>query len=115
MDGFKPGDKVMALGNKAYAELAVVDAKDVALVPEKLDLVKAAALPLVTQTGRAVDFARDEDSGWADGAGERGGWERGTVGGVDGEEGGREGDCGGEEVSDEGGGDAGSGPGSGAG
>src|ERR1700733_5142976 len=38
VDGFKPGDRVMALGRKAYAELAVVDAKDVALVPEKLDL-----------------------------------------------------------------------------
>ena len=54
VDGFKPGDKVMALGMKAYAELAVVDAKDVALVPEKLDLVKAGALPLVTQTGEQL-------------------------------------------------------------
>jgi NADPH:quinone reductase-like Zn-dependent oxidoreductase len=54
VDGFKPGDKVMALGMRAYAELAVVDAKDVALVPEKLDLVKAGALPLVTQTGEQL-------------------------------------------------------------
>jgi NADPH:quinone reductase-like Zn-dependent oxidoreductase len=52
--GFKPGDKVMALGTRAYAELAVVDAKDLALVPEKLDLVKAAALPLVTLTGEQL-------------------------------------------------------------
>jgi NADPH:quinone reductase-like Zn-dependent oxidoreductase len=52
--GFQPGDKVMALGNKAYAELVVVAAKDVALVPEKLDLVKAAALPLVTLTGEQL-------------------------------------------------------------
>ena len=44
----------MALGNKAYAELAVVAAKDLAFVPEKLDLVKAAALPLVTQTGERL-------------------------------------------------------------
>jgi NADPH:quinone reductase-like Zn-dependent oxidoreductase len=51
VDGFKPGDKVMAVGRKAYAELAVVDAKDVALIPEELDMVKAAALPLVTLTG----------------------------------------------------------------
>jgi NADPH:quinone reductase-like Zn-dependent oxidoreductase len=51
---FKPGDKVMALGNKAYAELAVVAAKDVALVPDGLDLVKAAALPLVTSTGEQL-------------------------------------------------------------
>jgi NADPH:quinone reductase-like Zn-dependent oxidoreductase len=51
---FKPGDKVMALGDKAYAELAVLAAKDVALVPDGLDLVKAAALPLVTSTGEQL-------------------------------------------------------------
>jgi NADPH:quinone reductase-like Zn-dependent oxidoreductase len=54
VSGFKPGDKVMAVGNRAYAELAVVAAKDVAFVPEKLDLVKAAALPLVTLTGEQL-------------------------------------------------------------
>jgi NADPH:quinone reductase-like Zn-dependent oxidoreductase len=54
VSGFKPGEKVMALGNKAYAELAVVAAKDLALVPENLDLVKAAALPLVTLTGEQL-------------------------------------------------------------
>jgi NADPH:quinone reductase-like Zn-dependent oxidoreductase len=54
VEGFKPGDKVMALGTRAYAELAVVEAKDLALVPEKLDLVKAAALPLVTLTGEQL-------------------------------------------------------------
>lgn len=54
VSGFKPGDKVMAVGNRAYAELAVVAAKDLAFVPEKLDLVKAAALPLVTLTGEQL-------------------------------------------------------------
>jgi NADPH:quinone reductase-like Zn-dependent oxidoreductase len=54
VSGFKPGDKVMALGNRAYAELAVVAAKDLAFVPEKLDLVKAAALPLVALTGEQL-------------------------------------------------------------
>ncbi len=54
VSGFKPGDKVMALGNRAYAELVVVTATDVAFVPEKLDLVKAAALPLVTLTGEQL-------------------------------------------------------------
>jgi NADPH:quinone reductase-like Zn-dependent oxidoreductase len=49
--GFEPGDHVMALGNAAYAELAVVKAADAAKVPEGLDLVEAAALPLVTLTG----------------------------------------------------------------
>jgi NADPH:quinone reductase-like Zn-dependent oxidoreductase len=52
--GFKPGDKVMAVGNKADAELVVVAAKDLAFVPENLDLVKAAAVPLVTQTGEQL-------------------------------------------------------------
>jgi NADPH:quinone reductase-like Zn-dependent oxidoreductase len=54
VNGFKPGDKVMAVGNKAYAQLAVVAAKDLACVPENLDLVKAAALPLVTLTGEQL-------------------------------------------------------------
>jgi NADPH:quinone reductase-like Zn-dependent oxidoreductase len=52
--GFAPGDRVMALGNKAYAELVVVKAADLAPVPEKLDLVEAAALPLVTLTGEQL-------------------------------------------------------------
>jgi NADPH:quinone reductase-like Zn-dependent oxidoreductase len=52
--GFAPGDRVMALGTKAYAELAVVKAADLAHVPEKLDLVEAAALPLVTLTGEQL-------------------------------------------------------------
>jgi NADPH:quinone reductase-like Zn-dependent oxidoreductase len=51
---FKPGDKVMGIGSKTYAELTVVAAKDLALVPDKLDLVKAAALPLVTLTGEQL-------------------------------------------------------------
>jgi NADPH:quinone reductase-like Zn-dependent oxidoreductase len=54
VSGFKPGDRVMALGFKAYAQLTVVEAKDLALVPEKLDLVEAAALPLVTLTGEQL-------------------------------------------------------------
>src|ERR1700738_1314289 len=37
---FKPGDKVMAVASHAYAELDAVPAKDLALVPDKLDLVK---------------------------------------------------------------------------
>ena len=51
---FKPGDKVMALGTKTYAEQTVVPANDLALVPDKLDLVKAAALPVVTLTGNQL-------------------------------------------------------------
>jgi NADPH:quinone reductase-like Zn-dependent oxidoreductase len=52
--GFAPGDKVMALGNQAYAELVTVKAADVAHVPEKMDLIEAAALPLVTLTGEQL-------------------------------------------------------------
>jgi len=52
--GFAPGDKVMALGSKAYAELAVVKAEELTLVPDGLDLVEAAALPLVTLTGEQL-------------------------------------------------------------
>lgn len=51
VEGFAPGDRVMALGDKAYAELVLVAAKDAAHVPEGLDLVKSAALPLVSLTG----------------------------------------------------------------
>ena len=54
VSGFAPGDKVMALANKTYAELAVVPAEDLAKVPEGLDLVEAAALPLVTTTGEQL-------------------------------------------------------------
>jgi NADPH:quinone reductase-like Zn-dependent oxidoreductase len=54
VSGFAPGDRVMAFGDKAYAELAVVKATDLAHVPEKLDLVEAAALPLVVSTGEQL-------------------------------------------------------------
>ena len=54
VSGFNPGDKVMALAAETYAELTVVAAKDLALVPEKLDLEKAGALPLVTLTGEQL-------------------------------------------------------------
>jgi NADPH:quinone reductase-like Zn-dependent oxidoreductase len=54
VSGFKAGDRVMAFTEKAYAELVVVKAKDLAHVPEKMDLVEAAALPLVTLTGEQL-------------------------------------------------------------
>lgn len=52
--GFEPGDAVFALASKTYAELCVVKAAELAKVPEGLDLVKAAALPLVTLTGEQL-------------------------------------------------------------
>jgi NADPH:quinone reductase-like Zn-dependent oxidoreductase len=54
VSGFAPGDKVMGVATKTYAELVVVKATDLALVPEKLDLVHAAALPLVALTGEQL-------------------------------------------------------------
>lgn len=50
----KPGDKVMGVVPAAYAELAVAKAAVLALVPEKLDLIEAAALPLVLTTGEQL-------------------------------------------------------------
>jgi NADPH:quinone reductase-like Zn-dependent oxidoreductase len=52
--GFAPGDRVIALGNQAYAQLAVVSTADLTHLPDGLDLVEAAALPLVTLTGEQL-------------------------------------------------------------
>ncbi len=54
VEGFAPGDKVMALAWKTYAELCVVNATDLVHVPEGLDLIDAAAVPLVTLTGEQL-------------------------------------------------------------
>jgi NADPH:quinone reductase-like Zn-dependent oxidoreductase len=52
--GFAPGDKVIALAWKTYAELATVKAAELTLLPDGMDLVEAAALPLVTLTGEQL-------------------------------------------------------------
>ncbi len=49
--GFKEGDKVFALAQKAYAELCVVPAADLVRVPEGLEMTAAGSLPLVSLTG----------------------------------------------------------------
>jgi NADPH:quinone reductase-like Zn-dependent oxidoreductase len=54
VSGFEPGDKVLALAWKTYAELAIVKATELVKVPEGLDVVEAAAVPLVTLTGEQV-------------------------------------------------------------
>lgn len=51
VDGFSVGDRVFAMANDTYAEFCVVKAAILAKVPEGLDLIQAAALPLVTTTG----------------------------------------------------------------
>jgi len=54
VEGFLPGDQVFAVADNTYAELCVVKAADLAKVPEGLDLIEAAALPLVTTTGNQL-------------------------------------------------------------
>jgi NADPH:quinone reductase-like Zn-dependent oxidoreductase len=54
VEGFSAGDQVFAMVADAYAELCVVKAAILAKVPKGLDLIQAAALPLVTTTGNQL-------------------------------------------------------------
>ena len=51
VEGFSVGDQVFSMADNSYAELCVVSAAILAKVPKGLDLIQAAALPLVTITG----------------------------------------------------------------
>src|SRR5579863_3659989 len=51
VEGFSVGDQVFSMADNTYAELCVVSAAILAKVPQGLDLIQAAALPLVTITG----------------------------------------------------------------
>jgi NADPH:quinone reductase-like Zn-dependent oxidoreductase len=53
-EGFSVGDQVFAMADNTYAELCVVKAAVLAKVPKGLDLIAAAALPLVTTTGNQL-------------------------------------------------------------
>jgi len=53
-EGFSVGDQVFAMADNTYAELCVVKATNLAKVPKGLDLIDAAALPLVTVTGNQL-------------------------------------------------------------
>jgi NADPH:quinone reductase-like Zn-dependent oxidoreductase len=57
VEGFSVGDQVFAMADNTYAELCVVKAADLAKVPKGLDLIQAAALPLVTTTGNQLLLA----------------------------------------------------------
>jgi len=57
VEGFSVGDQVFAMADNAYAELCVVKAAILAKVPKGLDLIEAAALPLVTTTGNQLLLA----------------------------------------------------------
>jgi NADPH:quinone reductase-like Zn-dependent oxidoreductase len=48
---FKPGDRVIACTRATYAELVAVEGSIVAHLPDGLDLVDSAAIPLVSLTG----------------------------------------------------------------
>ncbi len=54
VEAFEVGDKVFAMTDNTYAELCVVKADKLADIPEGLDLIQAAALPLVTVTGNQL-------------------------------------------------------------
>jgi NADPH:quinone reductase-like Zn-dependent oxidoreductase len=48
---FKPGDRVLALFDKTYAELVAVDDSDVTHLADGVNLADAAAIPLISLTG----------------------------------------------------------------
>lgn len=54
VNGFTVGNEVFAMADKTYAELCVVPASSLAKIPIGLDIVEAAALPLVTTTGNML-------------------------------------------------------------
>jgi NADPH:quinone reductase-like Zn-dependent oxidoreductase len=54
VEGFSVGDEVFAMADNTYAEFCVVKAEVLAKIPTGLDLIEAAALPLVTITGNQL-------------------------------------------------------------
>jgi NADPH:quinone reductase-like Zn-dependent oxidoreductase len=57
VEGFSGGDQVFAMADNTYAELCVINADVLAEIPKGLDLIRAAALPLVTTTGNQLTSA----------------------------------------------------------
>ena len=54
VEGFSVGDQVFSMADNTYAELCVVSAAILVKVPKGLDLIQAAALPLLTITGNQL-------------------------------------------------------------
>jgi len=54
VEAFAAGNQVFAMADNTYAELCVVKADILADIPEGIDLIQAAALPLVTTTGNQL-------------------------------------------------------------
>jgi NADPH:quinone reductase-like Zn-dependent oxidoreductase len=63
VEGFSIGDEVFAMADNTYAQLCVVKAAVLAKVPKGLDLIQAAALPLVTITGNQLLSATEVKAG----------------------------------------------------
>ncbi len=63
VEGFSVGDRVFAMADDTYAELCAVKAAILAKVPKGLDLIHAAALPLVTTTGNQLLLATEIKAG----------------------------------------------------
>ncbi len=63
VEGFSVDDQVFAMADNTYAELCVVRAEVLAKVPKGLDLIQAAALPLVTTTGNQLISAAGIQAG----------------------------------------------------
>jgi NADPH:quinone reductase-like Zn-dependent oxidoreductase len=63
VEGFSVGDEVFAMADNTYAQLCVVKAAVLAKVPKGLDLIQAAALPLVTVTGNQLLAATEIKAG----------------------------------------------------
>ena len=63
VEAFSAGNRVFAMADNTYAELCVVKADALADIPEGLDLIEAAALPLVTTTGNQLLSATEIKGG----------------------------------------------------
>jgi NADPH:quinone reductase-like Zn-dependent oxidoreductase len=63
VESFSAGNRVFAMSDNTYAELCVVKADALADIPEGLDLIDAAALPLVTTTGNQLLSATEIKAG----------------------------------------------------
>jgi NADPH:quinone reductase-like Zn-dependent oxidoreductase len=63
VEAFTAGNQVFAMADNTYAELCVVKADVLADIPEGLDMVDSAALPLVTVTGNQLLSATEIKAG----------------------------------------------------
>ncbi|MGA2352631.1 MAG: NADP-dependent oxidoreductase [Terracidiphilus sp.] len=63
VEAFMAGDQVFAMADNTYAELCVAKADILADIPLGLDLIQAAALPLVTVTGNQLLTATEIKAG----------------------------------------------------